>query len=566
MGTICLLLAVATGIALSTINGTLRQTQKSVSGIGQVATTVEQVSDSIKGSLVAQKEGYEGFLETQRAQVTRQLSAQRDLYEDVLSITRSLAEVQMGLDLLIIEGQGATETLEKAQAFAKKLDVFLKSPMVQQVDQKLVKGAHRARRAYFAAFDEIKRLDDEGVSLSQMIDVTGEARTSGTVLEARITKILDQVKEASRNETERIQITMTEKLIQVTKAGRKALDDILKKQNEITEAVHHNAKEIHGTSIFLAEKRVYLLTVSAVALLLGMVFSLIIVRSITRPVRRAIQTLVNQADDLTLASGQVASASQSLAEGASEQASNLEETAAALEEMTSLTKHNADSAKQADIMTTDAQSAAQKGREAMKRMGDAISRIKTSSDETAKIIKTIDELAFQTNLLALNAAVEAARAGEAGRGFAVVAQEVRNLAQRSGEAAKNTAGLIEESRQSTENGVSVSEEVGTLLNEITGTVEKVTHLFGGISKASGEQAQGIEEVNRALAEMDLVTQSAAASAQESASTSEEMHAQAERMKSVVKTLVALVEGGANRAINRRSGIVAQDHDIGEASS
>ena len=182
-----------------------------------------------------------------------------------------------------------------------------------------------------------------------------------------------------------------------------------------------------------------------------------VTRSITGPINKALDVLTSGAHQISSASSQVSSASQSLAQGASEQASSLEETSSALEEMASMTRQNADNANQANTMAKDANTTALAGVESMKRMSEAIDKIKNSASETAKIIKTIDEIAFQTNLLALNAAVEAARAGEAGKGFAVVAEEVRNLARRSAEAAKNTADLIEGATKNAEAGVSVTE-------------------------------------------------------------------------------------------------------------
>jgi methyl-accepting chemotaxis protein len=173
-------------------------------------------------------------------------------------------------------------------------------------------------------------------------------------------------------------------------------------------------------------------------------------------------------------------------------------------------------------------------------MSQAIEKIKASSDETAKIIKTIDEIAFQTNLLALNAAVEAARAGEAGMGFAVVADEVRNLAQRSAEAAKNTAYLIEESKANSENGVAVSKEVAVILNDIAQAAKKVKQLVSEVSAASEEQAQGIAQVNMAVTQMDQVTQASAASAEETASASEELSSQAQELNQMVDDLVGIV--------------------------
>ncbi|MEN6578183.1 MAG: methyl-accepting chemotaxis protein [Phycisphaerales bacterium] len=289
---------------------------------------------------------------------------------------------------------------------------------------------------------------------------------------------------------------------------------------------------------------VVMLTSQVFGVLLAIFLGVFLSIGITRPVNRIIAGLTEGAEQVASASGQVSSASQSLAEGATEQAAGLEETSSSLEEMSSMTKQNADNAQQANTLAAEARKAATTGAESMGRMNAAIREIQKSSDETAKIIKVIDEIAFQTNLLALNAAVEAARAGEAGKGFAVVAEEVRNLAMRSAEAAKNTASMIEESVKNSKNGVDIASEVGKVLEEIVGSVSKTTDLVSEIAAASQEQAQGIDQVNTAVAQMDKVTQQNAANAEESASASEELSAQAESMKEVVSQLVTLVRGAS----------------------
>jgi len=297
-----------------------------------------------------------------------------------------------------------------------------------------------------------------------------------------------------------------------------------------------------------------------ISIILAAAFGIIISRMITSQMNHVIRYLSEVtegvrtgAQQITSASAQVSDSSQNIAEGANNQAASLEQTSASLEQMSAMVKQNADNSKQAATMSTNTSKFAQKGKEAMAKMSTAIEKIKSSSDETAKIIKTIDEIAFQTNLLALNAAVEAARAGEAGKGFAVVAEEVRNLARRSSDAAKNTAELIEQSQKNSDNGVVVSGEVAGILNDIVEGIHKVGQLISEVSAATDEQSVGLDEINKAVSELDKVTQGNAANAEETASASEQLSAQAselgdhvKRLGDVVQTTRALI-GGASSA-------------------
>lgn len=272
--------------------------------------------------------------------------------------------------------------------------------------------------------------------------------------------------------------------------------------------------------------------------------ALLITRSISKPINRIIEGLNEGADQVASASGQVSSASQSLAEGASEQAASIEETSSSLEEMSSMTKQNAGNAEQANGLMEESKQVVGSANASMTEMVSSMQEIREASEETSKIIKTIDEIAFQTNLLALNAAVEAARAGEAGAGFAVVADEVRNLALRAAEAAKNTSALIEGTTKKVHDGSTLVERTNEEFSKVEQSAMKVAELVSEIAAASKEQAEGIDQTNVAVADMDKVTQQNAANAEESASASEEMNAQAEQMKVMVDQLVMLVGGTA----------------------
>ena len=247
----------------------------------------------------------------------------------------------------------------------------------------------------------------------------------------------------------------------------------------------------------------------------------------------ALAEVSGAAEQVAGAASQINGSSQSLAQGSSEQASSLEEVSSSLQEMASMARQNTGNAQEARSMAEGAARSTAKGTEGMRRLSAALDKIKDSSDATAKIVKTIDEIAFQTNLLALNAAVEAARAGEAGKGFAVVAEEVRSLAMRSAEAAKDTAQLIEGSVSNAEEGVSVRVEVLEQLQEIESGVTRVREVMAEIAAASEQQTDGVDEINSAVDEMNGVTQTTAASAEESASAAEELTGQAARMSELV---------------------------------
>jgi len=262
--------------------------------------------------------------------------------------------------------------------------------------------------------------------------------------------------------------------------------------------------------------------------------------SITRPIQRIISGLDEAAAQVSAGGGQVAAASQTLAEGAGEQAASIEETSSTLEEISSMTKENAEHSTAADHLIQETNGIVSQANQSMRELTLSMKAIAKASEDTSRIIKTIDEIAFQTNLLALNAAVEAARAGEAGAGFAVVAEEVRSLAMRAAEAARNTAALIKDTMHKVEDGTALAGNTNQGFSRVAESANKVADLVGGIAAATSEQARGIQQVNQAVAEMDKVTQQNASSAEETASASEQMNAQAQQMKQMVEALTRMV--------------------------
>jgi len=269
-------------------------------------------------------------------------------------------------------------------------------------------------------------------------------------------------------------------------------------------------------------------------------FVFVAVQRITRQLRHAAAGLADGSEQIASAAAQVSASSGSLAQGASQQAASLEETSASAQEITSMTRKNAENSKVAAELMAAVDQHVQEGNRTIEDMVGSMREINSSSDKISKIIKVIDEIAFQTNILALNAAVEAARAGEAGMGFAVVADEVRNLAQRSAQAAKDTAAMIEESIANSSEGRAKLQKVTEVILSITGSASKVKTLIDEVNLGSQEQARGIEQISKAVSQMDSVTQNTAASAEEGASASEELSAQAEALKSIVVGLQSLV--------------------------
>jgi methyl-accepting chemotaxis protein len=278
------------------------------------------------------------------------------------------------------------------------------------------------------------------------------------------------------------------------------------------------------------------------ALALSAVTSILLVRSVVGPLSKIAGELSDGAKEVNRTARELSEASNQVADGNSRNAAALEQTSASIEELASMTLRNSENALEAQALINSATAAAEDSEHSMDSVMEAMEQIATSGNEIGKIIKTIDEIAFQTNLLALNAAVEAARAGEAGAGFAVVADEVRNLAIRSADAAKNTAELIEQTIGNIAGGSGMVKKTSQTFDTLVGDVKKVSSIMGEVAEASKEQSVGIGQINKAVTEIDHVTQSNASISEETAGAASTLSGEAGRLDDQVQRLLEVISG------------------------
>lgn len=341
---------------------------------------------------------------------------------------------------------------------------------------------------------------------------------------------------AHSDQTEAATKEYTDKALPAATQAKTIADRLIAEQTELMATVGQSAEDS------VSQSRWITIFMIGLSILVGGVV-VFIVRQINGSLRQAVTELSESAEQTASAASQVSSSSQSLAQGSSEQAASLEETSASTEEIDSMAQRNTENSHSAADLVTSSQQMFVRANGSLEQTVVAMGEINTQSGKISKIIKVIDEISFQTNILALNAAVEAARAGEAGMGFAVVADEVRNLAQRCAQAAKDTAVLIEESIAKSKDGQTKVDDVASAIHAITLEAAKTKTLVDEVNLGSQEQARGIDQIAKAITQMEKVTQTTAANAEEGAAAAEELTAQSETMKNIVDRLNAMVGGG-----------------------
>jgi methyl-accepting chemotaxis protein len=459
--------------------------------------------------------------------------------------------VNLAVSILAIEGFSSLGTDMNKVIKCNARKVFLATDINQK--QSDMVGAERGiiARAFMkdkATVEEYNRefaqsVADTNKRLEEFTPLieTAEARQLIGETKANVDKAaqlhMDLYREASADRIETAAAVLKDQMMPLLLKIGTACDRLEEQQSELM------AKVAADTEASVSRSRWITIALIALSFVVGAIV-IWVVRQINASLRQTVTELGQGANQVASAASQVSSSSQSLAQGSSEQAASLEETSASTEEINSMARKNSENAHTAADLMTQSQRKFVQANQSLDQSVVAMGEINAQSDKIAKIIKVIDEIAFQTNILALNAAVEAARAGEAGMGFAVVADEVRNLAQRCAQAAKDTSALIEESISKSNAGKIKVDQVASAIRMITEETNKVKALVDDVNLGSQEQTRGLDQIGKAVTQMDQVTQTTAASAEEGASAAEELTAQSEGLKDIVERLTAMVDGGA----------------------
>lgn len=529
MGSVCLLLLLNAWAAVMIINENLEVSKKLVKRGEALSARVESVGDTIKQSLAAQKERQVQFANDRDAIGNERLTKQVSLYQRILDLQTAMGAVDRNANKIIINSDPYSVVAKDVDVLKSVIDEFFTLPDLATLDEKMVKSASRAARAYLGTYDEVKALDEENVSMTQQIDKVKRAQEIGVALQERVTLLVDEMKSRARETIERENNAAKTDLEQVLVKDEQTLAEILANQDEIRQKVAEDVKENSSLEGFLLAKRRDLVVMALVALAVGAVFSIAIVTMISRPVLRAVKiakgiaegdleqevditgvdeigqlgnSMTIMIDNLRANRLEVESSVRSLDEVACAVSSSLEEISASMSEINGVTQLNVQKAKMTDEMSGEAKQNAEEGKVKMSEMVQTIAAVQSASREIAKTIKTINDIAFQTNLLALNAAVEAAHAGEQGKGFAVVAEEVRRLASRCADAANETTALLEGPLKKIGVAVEVANKTATAFDSIYDNVNAMGSLVSEIVLGSEMQAAGIKQINTGLSQID----------------------------------------------------------------
>lgn len=456
-----------------------------------------------------------------------------------------------------------TTMVENASLFLKTTDEYLKTQEVQ-LKQEIEEKADKSK--ILQRYEKIARTNDilEIVTYSRVYGQRAQLKNDVAMLELAIRKFDDLYKLIADLKTVTFRANNIEHLKSIDASARayesslkgfvllmqdteaesklliKAATEMINAAEAVSDLGLKNVSELSQDSTASLNMASLVMIVGLVlALIISLLIAFLIIRSIVNIVTNSVKSLSEGTAQVVSASEQISSASVSLAEGASSQASSVEEVSATIEEATASNNQNADNSREANLLALHSNEAAQQGNQQVADLMIAMEKITDSSQKIAKIIKTIDEIAFQTNLLALNAAVEAARAGEHGLGFAVVAEEVKNLAERSANAAKEITGIIEASIDQVKMGTEVANRTKNSFGDILISVKKTSDLIGEIAISAKEQAEGMNQIATAMGSVDQITQQNASASEETAAAAEELNAQALSMLESVAEIAAL---------------------------